>query len=190
MKLTVSAEEKRNTVVYALILIALAAGTALGSIYLSGSWETAGEGIRQYLGTVFEGAGNATPSYGSLLLPQLITVGIIFVMGFFHLGFIVTGAVIIRKGFVAGFTAASFVRVYGTRGLLGLLAASPMTVITVPLLVIYSAVSVIYSVNKNKFQKKFIFSYIFFTIFVISIFCAVSFAEGHLATTFMKWFLP
>ena len=22
------------------------------------------------------------------------------------------------------------------------------------------------------------------------IFCAVSFAEGHLATTFMKWFLP
>lgn len=37
MRLTVSPEEKKNTVIYILLLIALAAGTALGSVYLSGS---------------------------------------------------------------------------------------------------------------------------------------------------------
>lgn len=190
MRLTVSPEEKKNTVIYILLLIALAAGTALGSVYLSGSWGSAGEEIKEYLGAAFKNAGDNRASYAALLLPQLITVGIIFVMGFFRLGFLVTGAVVVRKGFVAGFTAASFVRAYGIRGIWGLLAASPMTVITMPLIVAYSAVSVIYSVNKNKFQKKFIFSYIFFTIFVISIFCAVYAAEGVLATTFMKWFLP
>lgn len=189
MKLTISSEERKNTAAYVLLLLALAAGTVAGSIYLSGNWEASGGAIREYLGELF-GNDGAAGANGAVLVPQLITIGIIFAMGFFRFGFIVTGAFIIRKGFITGFTVASFVSAYGARGILGLLAASPMNVITSPLLIMYSAVSVMYSVNKNKFQKKFVLSYIFFTIFVISIFCAVLYAEGVLSTIFMKWFLP
>ena len=141
MKLTVNADEKRGSVVYILLLTALAAGSVLGCLYLSGSWEGAGDSIKEYIRIVFDGTENISPQYTELLLPWIIAVGIVFVMGFFRFGFIVTGAVVIRKGFVAGFTAASFIRAYGIRGLLGLLSASPMTVVVMPTLIIYSAIN-------------------------------------------------
>ena len=42
---------------------------------------------------------------------------------------------------------------------------------------------------KNK-SKKIIFSYIFFMIIIISIFCVASLSEGYLTTTFMSWVSP
>ena len=124
------------------------------------------------------------------LVSSLIQLGIIFIMGFFRAGFIGTGAVIVRKGFVTGFTSAAFFRAYGARGFLIMLTTMPQLVIIMPAMIIYAAISIGFSLTEDKFQKKIIFSYIFFTIFMISIFCAASFSEGFLTTTFMKLLSP
>ena len=42
-------------------------------------------------------------------------------MGFLRFGFIVTGAIIVRKGFIIGFTTASFIKFYGAKGMLVML---------------------------------------------------------------------
>lgn len=84
-------------------------------------------------------------------------------MGFLRFGFIVTGAIIVRKGFIIGFTTASFIKFYGAKGMLVMLSTMPTILITIPTLLLFSAVSIKYSLNSERKSKKIIFSYIFFS---------------------------
>lgn len=193
MKISYSRDEKKNTGTYILLFIALGAGVILGSAYLLRSWDGMGEGIRGYLDGIMETAAENAgwlSSFKSSFVSNLLTFAVIFIMGFFRFGFLGTGLIIIRKGFVTGFTAASFLQAYGIKGIMAMIAASPSSLATVPALLIFSAASVAFSMKENKFQKKNIFSYIFFAIFIISIFCAASLLEGFLTTTFTKWLIP
>lgn len=193
MKISYGQGERKNTGIYILLFLALGAGVAGGSIYLIRSWESIGEGIRSYLsGALSEAAHNKSgiSVFKTSFLSNLLTMAVIFVMGFFRFGFLGTGFIIIRKGFVTGFTAASFIRAYGLKGVTAMMASSPSSFITVPALLIFSATSVVFSSKENKFQKKYLFSYIFFSLFMISIFCAASLSEGFLTTIFMKWLEP
>lgn len=193
MKFMDTANSKKGAGVYVLLMLALAAGVTAGSVYLSRGWGEMGDGISGYLSRFFEGVTENKSSmtvFKTSLTSNLITLGIIFILGFFRLGFIGTGAIIIRRGFITGFTSASFLRAYGARGILIMLSTMPTALIYMPAMLIFSAVSVIFSMQKNKFQKKIIFSYIFFAIFMIAIFCIGSLSEGFLTTTFMKWLSP
>ena len=186
-------EDRQNTAAYIFMLILLAAGVTAGSVYLVRGWSDMGEGISGYLSGFFEniaGTQSGMAVFKTSLVSNLVTLVIIFIMGFFRFGFIGTGALILRRGFIMGFTSASFLRSYGARGIVIMLSTMPAALIYVPALIIFSAVSVTFSMQKNKFQKKFIFSYIFFAIFMISIFCAASLSEGFLTTTFMKLISP
>ena len=184
---------KRNALVYAAALLLLALGVTAGSMYLAKNSADMGEGIKEYLSRFFasfaENRNNAAVFKNSLA-SNLISAGIIFVMGFFRFGCAGTGALLLRKGFIIGFTAASFFKFYGARGMLIMLSTMPTVLITVPALLMLSAVSLRFSLNPNKKQKKLIFSYIFFLFLTISIFCAASLAEGYLTTTFMALTVP
>ena len=71
-----------------------------------------------------------------------------------------------------------------------MLSTMPAELIAIPTLLFFAAVSVNFSLNRDKKQKKLIISYIFFLILVISIFCVAALAEGFLTTTFMKLISP
>lgn len=184
---------RSNTALYVFAVILLAAGIAAGSLYLARGSDEMAEQIKNYIGGFFANFSetrNNIAVFRNSLTANLITLGIIFVMGFFRLGCIGTGALLVRKGFIMGFTAASFFKFYGGRGLLVMLSTMPTVLITVPALLIFSAVSVNFGINKEKKEKKLFFSYIFFLILMLSIFCIASLAEGFLTTTFMNWISP
>lgn len=193
MKMSSNGERGARTGVYAALFFMLALGVTAGCACLIKGWDSVGANVTEYLKSVLSPDAvheSGAVVFKSSFVSNLITFAIIFAMGFFRFGFLVTGAVIIRKGFITGFTAASFIRAYGAKGIAAMLASSPSMLITVPAALVLSAVSVIFSRCENKFQKNFIFSYIFFGIFMIAIFSAASFSDGFLTTTFMNWVLP
>ena len=193
MKMRYNDESRAKTGVYAALFFILALGTVAGCACLIKGWDSVGAGVTEYLKVVFSPDavhGSGADVFKSSLTSGLITLTIIFLSGFFRFGFLVTGAVILRKGFITGFTTASFLRAYGAKGIMAMLSASPSMLITVPAILIFSAVSILFSRNENKFKKNFIFSYIFFGIFMVAIFCAASFSDGFLTTIFMNWVMP
>ena len=193
MKIRYDGEKGAKTGVYAVLFLMLALGTVAGCACLIKGWDSVGAEVTEYLKAVFSPEAvheSGADVFKSSFVSNLILVAIIFFSGFFRFGFLVTGAVIIRKGFITGFTTASFLRAYGAKGIIAMLSATPSMLITVPAILIFSAVSIIFSRNENKFKKNFIFSYIFFGIFMVAIFCAASFSDGFLTTTFMNWVTP
>ena len=193
MKIRYDGEKGTKTGVYAVLFFMLALGVAAGCACLVKGWDSVGADVTEYLKTVFSPDAiheSGADVFKSSFASNLVTLAIIFFAGFFRFGFLVTGAIILRKGFITGFTTASFLRAYGAKGILAMLSASPSMLITVPAILIFSAVSIIFSRNENKLKKFFIFSYIFFGIFMIAIFCAASFSDGFLTTTFMNWVIP
>lgn len=188
-----NAETEKNRGLYALVTVLLAAGVAAGSVYLARYCADTGEGIKSYISGFFASIAenkNSVTVFKNSLFEGALSLIIIFAMGFFRFGFLITGAVLVRRGFIMGFTAASFFKFYGLRGMLIMLSTMPSVLITVPALLIFSAVSVKFSTSGEKKGKKSIFSYIFFLIIMISIFCVASLAEGYLTTTFMSWISP
>lgn len=180
---------KKNRWLYVVVTVLLVIGVTAGSVYLSKHSADMGEGIKNYISSFFnsfaENRNNAAVFKNSLT-SNLLSLAVIFAMGFFRFGCIVTGAVIVRKGFIMGFTAASFFKFYGFKGMLIMLSTMPTIIINVPALLFFSAISLKFSLNHDKKQKKLIFSYIFFLILMISIFCVASLSEGYLTTTFMS----
>ena len=193
MKVRYNEESRAKALVYAVLFFMLALGVTAGCACIIKGWDSVGAGVTEYLKSVFSQDAvheSGAEIFKSSFISNLIILAVIFFAGFFRYGFLVTGAVILRKGFVTGFTTASFLRAYGVKGIIAMLSASPSMLITVPAIMTFSAVSVIFSRNENKFKKIFIFSYIFFGIFMAAIFCAASFSDGFLTTIFMNWIIP
>ena len=184
-------EDKKTGGMYAAALFLLTLGIAAGSVYLVRSGK--GTEIKEYLVSFFSSFAqnrNNTNVFKNSLTANIVSALVIFLMGFFRFGCIGTGAVIIRKGFITGFTAASFLESYGTKGMLIMLAGMPATIIAIPVMLFFAVISVRFSLNTGGKSKKLIFSYIFFLILTVSIFCVASLAEGYLTTTFMAWLSP
>ena len=183
MKLNdIVADEKHGNGLLGLLIFLLVVGVTVGSVYLAKNSGDMAEGIKNYIGsfcTAVSENKNSMTVFKNSLQANLISVG-----------FIVTGAIIVRKGFIIGFTTASFIKFYGAKGMLVMLSTMPTILITIPTLLLFSAVSIKYSLNSERKSKKIIFSYIFFMIIIISIFCVASLSEGYLTTTFMSWVSP
>ena len=193
MKIRYNDGKSAKAGVYVVLFFMLALGTVAGCACIIKGWDSVGAGVTEYLQAVFSQDAlreSGADVFKSSFASNIITLAVIFFAGFFRFGFLVTGGVILRKGFITGFTTASFLRAYGAKGIIAMLSASPSMLITVPAILIFSAVSILFSRNENKFKKIFIFSYIFFGIFMIAIFCAASFSDGFLTTTFMNWVIP
>lgn len=186
-------EDKKGSALYVAVIFLLMLGTAAGSVYLAKNSTNMGDSIKEYFSSFFSAFSeqkNSAAVFRNALRTNILSALIIFVMGFFRLGCIGTGAVIVRKGFITGFTAASFLECYGARGMMVMLASMPSAIISIPIMLIFSVVSVRFAMNEGKKSKKLLISYIFFLFFVISIFCVAALAEGYLTTIFMERLSP
>lgn len=190
MKRTFMGEDRGLGIIALVFGFVLFGGVAAGSIYLVRHMQGY-EGLSEYLTEFFKNTLTGMDKYSvfkNALKSNLIILAVIFCAGFFKLGFIVAAACIMRKGFIIGFTSASFISCFGLKGVLVSLSYLPGLLLILPAFWLFCSVSSEFSLKKDRFQKKFIFSYIFFTIVIITIFCAASFLEGYLTTTFMNRF--
>lgn len=158
MKLNdIVADEKHDNGLLGLLIFLLVVGVTVGSVYLAKNSGDMAEGIKNYIGsfcTAVSENKNSMTVFKNSLQANLISVGIVFLMGFLRFGFIITGAIIVRKGFIIGFTTASFIKFYGVKGMLVMLSTMPTILITIPTLLLFSAVSIKYSLNSERKQKK------------------------------------
>ena len=142
----IAADEKHGNGLLGLLIFLLVVGVTVGSVYLAKNSGDMAEGIKNYIGsfcTAVSENKNSMTVFKNSLQANLISVGIVFLMGFLRFGFIVTGAIIVRKGFIIGFTTASFIKFYGAKGMLVMLSTMPTILITIPTLLLFSAVSLI-----------------------------------------------
>ncbi len=183
-------ELKNSDLLFVASFFVLTLGVILGSVYLA--YSSSFDGIKSYLDGFIHSTSEQErfSVFKNSLRGNTIEFLIVFIAGFFKFGAAVSAAAVIRRGFIIGFTVSSFVKVYGLKGLLVMSATMPVTLVIIPAFLIFSAVSVNFSVSKEKNQKNFLISYIFFGFFILTIFCIASLGEGYLTTTFMKWVLP
>ena len=112
---------KTNDILVMLTFAVLALGVMFGSIYMSKLGEAANSAIHEYLNNFVSAMQQGTNNlnvFKNSLRGNIILAAILFISGFFRFGIAVTAGMIIRKGFIIGFTASSFVKFYGIKGLL------------------------------------------------------------------------
>ncbi len=193
MKISGTAErDKKSGALYITAALLLAAGIIAGSAYLASNGADINDEIQTYLSGFFSSAADGIVSFEvfkNSLAASLAGAFIIFVMGFFRFGFIATGAVIIRKGFITGFTAASFIECYGIKGMLIMLSLMPSAIISIPVLLIFAAVSVRFSVHRDRSGKTTAL-YVLVLILTAAALCIAALAEGYLSTALITWFSP
>lgn len=180
---------RESSILFVFLLCTLAVGVILGSIWLVRS-ELSGGDISTYISTFLESSKGEMDKWGifkSTLIENGVYLIIIFISGFFRIGIAFTLAALVRKGFVLGFTIASFIKIYGIKGLMPVLSMLPVNLLIIPAVITFSVISVNLSVKKEKNEKKNIIFYIFFALIVMSIFCAAAFFEGYITTIFMKF---
>lgn len=181
---------KNNELFCIAAFFVLVTGVILGSVYLTKAAINSGEGIRSYLeGFVSTGAEtDKFMVFKKAVKENAISLAVVFVAGFFRLGIVFTAAAVIRRGFIMGFTTASFIKYYGAKGLLAMAATMPSVLLVMPAFLIFAAVSASFSMTDNK--KNSLGFYILFTVFILAVFCAAALSEGYLTTSFMQWIFP
>lgn len=184
---------KDSSVIIALAFLVFTAGIVLGSICLMKTSAVTDEGLKNYLSAFLADAQGNTDNFGifkNALKENAVYLLIVFISGFFRVGIVFIAAALIRKGFIMGFTAASFIHFYGIKGILVTVSMLPGILLIIPAFLTFSAISADLSVRREKKEKKIVFFYIFFAIIVMTIFCAAALTEGYLTTIFMKWLSP
>ena len=172
-----------------LIFFVMVTGIVTGSIFYIKTGDGRA-GINEHLTDIFRLAAETSDKFGAsknYFFEGLVSCAVIFIAAYFRFGALLSVGVVLRKGFITGFTAAAAAGTYGLKGGLLMAATGLDLVAGVITLVLFSAVSVTYSIEKEKNSKKFL---IFFAIFSISIFCIISFSRGFVSTTFMKLIYP
>ena len=170
MNMTIGEEGKSVRVIMILFVFLLLCGTAAGSVYLmrrSGTYNGLSEYLTSYLKTDLAEM-DKTVIFKNSLKSNLIILGLVFAAGFFKIGFLLTGACLIKRGFVIGFTVASFIEAFGWKGAVIALSYMPSLMLIIPAFVTFCSISAVISFEKYRINKKIIFSYIFFAIFIFT----------------------
>lgn len=182
---------KRNmNVLLAVFTAVLAAGTAIGSIYLMQSGAGADADFNGYMNTYMTNLKNGlnkSEAMKKFFFGNLPYFVMLVVSGFFRRGWLISGYAIAKKGFVTGFTAAACVKVFGLGGTAVIAAMLPEMFFILPSAVIFSSISTDFALNIEKKQKKIFVFYIFLSFIMLTTFCAAAVCEGYLTTTFMQW---
>lgn len=183
---------RNSDYLYIAAFFVLIAGVVLGSVYLAKMGDDSGESVRGYLESFVQSVAerDCISVFKRALKENMILTAVIFVSGFFRFGAAFTAAAVVRKGFVTGFTSASFIKYYGWKGLLAMSATMPSVIVILPAMLFFAAVSVSFSFSKERRQKKQIILYIACAGLVLLTFLIASLAEGYLTTNLMKWLCP
>lgn len=169
---------------------ALAAGIIAGSVYLTKTAVSSGEGIKAYLGNFVSTGAEADKFavFKKAVSENAAMLAVVFISGFFRFGILFTAAAIVRRGFIIGFTTASFIKYYGAKGLLAMSATMPSAIIMLPAFLIFASVSAGFSMMENK--RNSVVFYVLFTIVILVVFLAAAASEGYITTSFMNLIFP
>lgn len=181
---------KNNDFFCIAAFFALVTGVIAGSVYLTKTALNSGEGIRTYLES-FVSTGAQTDKFlvfKKAASESLITLAAVFAAGFFKFGVVFTAAAVIRRGFIMGFTTASFIKYYGAKGLLAMTATMPSVLLSLPAFLIFAAVSAGFSMTENK--KSMLGFYILFSFLIFAVFLVSALSEGYITTSFMGLIFP
>lgn len=181
---------KNNDFFCIAAFFALVAGVIAGSVYLTKIAVSSGEGIRAYLeGFTATGAeADKFMVFKRAARESFITLAVVFAAGFFKFGIVFTAAAVVRRGFIIGFTTASFVKYYGAKGFLAMAATMPSVLVAVPAFLIFAAVSAGVSMTENK--KSMLGFYILFSFLILAVFLVSALSEGYITTSFMGLIFP
>lgn len=161
----------------------------LGSMFCGMQNPSSSLEMREYLLGFFKSVGSINKFQTSIgkLREFLVVFGIIFVSAFFKAGVILTLGVVLRQGFVIGFTLASFLKIFGVKGLLPMFCMLPELLIFLFVLLVFSSTSTKIAFLPLKNKKNFLIFFVFFSCFSGAIFSISAFLNGYLTTTFMNW---
>lgn len=169
---------------------ALLTGIVIGSVYLTKTAVSSGEGIQAYLDS-FTASGADMDKFAvfkKAITENVIMLAVVFVAGFFRFGIVLTAAAIIRRGFIMGFTTASFIKYYGAKGFLAMASTMPSVILLIPAFLIFAAVSAGFSMLENK--KSMLMFYILFALLIFAVFLISALSEGYITTSFLGWIFP
>lgn len=181
---------KNNDFFCIAAFFALLTGIIIGSVYLTKTAVSSGDGIQSYLESfVASGAGmDKFTVFKKAITENALMLAVVFIAGFFKFGVILTAAVIIRRGFIMGFTTASFIKYYGVKGFLAMVSTMPSAVLLLSAFLIFAAVSAGFSMTENK--KSMLMFYILFALFIFAVFVVSALSEGYITTSFMGLIFP
>ncbi len=175
-----------KTVIIPMVIILIAA--LCGSISAGRISEAECDNLSGYLVNFFKDVPGIDKTLLYSSLKKHITVWfMIAVSGCILPAFLLNVATVWERGFVIGYTAAGFCRVYGLKGVTACVALFPEMVFFIPVLAIFSSFSLKMSFLSHENKKVFFGKYIFSVIFFLSVFCGISVFQTFLTTTFMRW---
>jgi len=183
-------DEKRyiRKLVYICFLL-FVAGIAVGAVYCAFLDDAQNSSVSRYLTQYFGGyAQNVdyiTIFKGSLW-GYFKSFLIVFLCSFVRPGVIGSAGVVILKGFSSGFSTASFVKLYGIKGLLITGANFLSQIIFIPTLLLFCAASIDLSINTYRGEKDARRRFNLLAICCLTIFCVAAVFDAFITTTFMK----
>lgn len=163
-------------------------GIISGSVYYT-RLENAAE-VGEYLKSVclmMSDSNNGFEIAKNIFTDNLICSAVIFFVSPYKFCIPLTAAVILRKGFVTGFTSAAAVGTFGIRGAEIILSTAFDTAVSVSALLLLGVFSAVYGIAGDMKLKKILK---IFMIFSVGIFCVSATARGFFSTTFMKMLYP
>lgn len=129
---------------------------------------------------------NRTLVLKNSLVSNIKTVVLIFLVAFLKPGILVILATVGLKGFICGFTAATFVKHYSVYGMLLTSSSIVSDFIYFPFFIYYCSKAVSFCINRQKTEKSKIKEFLMLSICCLTIFCITSFVDAFITTTFMK----
>lgn len=172
-----------------LLYMLLACGATVGALYLVfrfGGSQDVKAWIDSYMSGISAGIDKRIVLINSIKSYSCV-FAVFLVCSLFRMGAVIVAADIIRRGFITGFTAAAFIRFYGSKGILMMLSSMAHMFIFLPACLIFAAMSCALALKKIDKEKNFLLFYIIFSVIIFAIFCAAAICEGFLTTIFMKW---
>ncbi len=161
-------------------------GVCIGSVYCAGA--QTGNEMNVYLNSFFSGVKNSDcfSIFINSFLQYMCFLASMFICSFFKAGIVPIVYMTAKKGFVIGFTVASFFKVFQKSGFLAALSMLPELCLLVTAVVFFSSVCIKMALFHSEERKKFLIFFVIFSLFFLTIFCGVSFLNGYVTTRFMN----
>ena len=183
-------ETNRFSLVSKITIIPMAAillGVILGSVSAGKMDITGIKELEGYFDNFFGQVGTGDLNlFLSSFKKYFVVWLLVFSSGLVVPGFLINIFTLCRRGYIIGYTSGCFCRIYGLKGVLACMGLVPEMLIFIPVLAVFSSISLKMSFFAHENKKLFFRKYFLISLIFLSVFCAVSGFQTFLTTTFMS----
>ena len=177
-------DNKRIQYIVFFIFIAAIIG---GSVYCAMLGDNEFSSVKEYFTSYINSSINKEALLKNALISNISLGIIIMICGMFKAGAFIAPAAVFREGFNTGFCIAGLCRCFGFSGAVIGGASQLHLMLFIPLMVITVSLSIKICFDFKENQKNFKIFFVFFQIFMITIFCGFAFFQTYVNTIFMKF---